>query len=91
MAYLLRFLLYNRWPQPHYSPLRADTLVDETPRYEQGRVYRIRLAGSTDDKATWPEFIVIKITSQATLVEVYLVLLSEYEQFVEPFQEWELN
>lgn len=91
MTYSLRFLFYNRWPQPHYKPLGIDTLVDEQPHYEQGKVYRLRLVGSTDEVATWPEFVVIRIDSQATLVQVFIVLLSECEQFVEPFQEWELN
>ena len=91
MPYALRFMLYNRWPQPHYKPLGIDTPVDEATIYEQGKVYCLRMAGSTDDKTTWPEFVVIRISSQATLVEVFVVLLSEYEQFVEPFGEWELN
>ena len=95
MPYCLRFLLYNRWPQPHYRPLGTDTPIDEQFQYQQGKVYRLRLAGSTDDKTTWPEFVVLKVTNQpqqqATLVEVFIVLLSEYKQFVEPFQTWELN
>ena len=95
MNYTLRLMLYNRWPQPHYKPLGSDTLVDEDPPYEQGKVYRLRLAVSTNEVATWPKFVVIKTVvqpeQQTTLVEVFIVLLSEYEQFVEPFQAWELN
>ena len=95
MPYCLRFQLYNRYPQPHYQLLSADTLIDEEPHYKQGKVYRLRLIGSSDDITTWPEFIVVKTSSQpqqqTTLVEVFVVLLSEYEQFVEPFQLWELN
>ena len=95
MFYYLRFLLYNRYPQPHYKLLGADTLVDEMPVYQQGKVYRLRLVGSMDDITTWPEFIVMRTTSrveqQTTLIEVFMVLLSEYEQFVKSLQRWELN
>ena len=95
MKYTLRFLLYNRHPQPHYQPLGADMLVDEEPRYEPSKVYQLQLVGSTDDSSTWPEFVVIRTISQVQqqtwLTEVFVVLLSEQEQFVEPFQSWELN
>ena len=95
MPYSLRFLLYNRWPQPHYKPLGVDTPISEELQYEQGKVYRLRLAGSTDDKTTWPEFVVIKLVNQPQQqtkpMEVFIMLLSEYEQFVEPPQTWELN
>ena len=64
MLHSLLFLLYNRYPQSHYQPLGVDTLVDEEPRYGQGNVYRLRLIESTDDLSTWPEFIVMKVTSQ---------------------------
>ena len=95
MTYFQRFLLYNRYPQPHYQPIGSDTLLDRRPVYEPGKVYRLRLASSTDDLITWPEFVVIKLTSQVEhqgiVVAVFVVLLSDYEQFVAPFLPWELN
>lgn len=103
MPYYLRFMSYNRWPSPSYKPLGTDSRLNTLPTYEQGKVYRLRLVSSTDEVATWPEFVVVSPPRQrlindpdhpgqsATLVEIFVVLLSKYELFVEPFQNWELN
>ena len=50
MTNYLRFMVYNRCPQ--LKPLRAGTLVNEALTYEQGKVYRLRLIGSTVEVMT---------------------------------------
>ena len=103
MTYYLRLMDYSRYPQPCYKRLGPDTCLTKLPDFKQGHTYRLRLAGLSDDESSWPEFVVVRPIQEqviadparpgkaAVLVEVFVVLLSEYEQFVEPFQAWELN
>ena len=103
MTYYLRLMLYSRYPQPHYKPVWPDTSLPEQPDFGQERIHRLRLVASIDDESTWPQFVIVRPASEsvinnpaqpgqaAILVEVYIVLLSEQEQFLEPFQMWELN
>ena len=103
MRYYLRLMNWCRWPQPTYRPLGPSTPLTSYPTFQQGWVYRFPLAGQVQAQFSWPEYIIIhplrrrliedpnQPNQVATLVEVFMVLHSEYEEFVEPIDDWELK